>query len=198
MQRSILARVGSSPMLALPAEAAPAQAMQGAPAQAISAASAVAAPAAQAMQGVKLPLTADSELAKQAGVRAAMATSGFSIEQVLKELDEAMKQKSDKQKDAAADRRSKKRLADAESGVMKRPAMASATAPPSKATSSAPRIVLAHEKSRHQWLVRIPEKKSKSFAYGEGGDSIAAQARAKQYIREQCKASHIPVPAAFK
>ena len=114
-----------------------------------------------------------------------------------------MKQKSDKQKDAAADRRSKKRLADAESGVMKRPAMASATAPPpkattSKATSSAPRIVLAHEKSRHQWLVRIPEKKSKSFAYGEGGDSIAAQARAKQYIREQCKASHIPVPAAFK
>jgi hypothetical protein len=125
-----------------------------------------------------------SELAAERQVVADQAAAAMSLDDALQNIDKAMQQKADKMKEQATQRRM----------LLKRPAASMG----GEATDDNPlKIVLSNERSRSQFLVRIPGMPSKLFKYTASSADLVEQ-EAKAYIKEQCDAKGHSVPAKYQ
>jgi len=124
---------------------------------------------------------APTELQREQWVRDQLAARRPTVQNAISRIEGAMAEKAEKQKARAAERRA----------TMKRPAAAEGSHPE-------PKIMLSHEASRGQWLVRFQGLASKLFRYGKAGDAATAKEHALEYIRQQCEESELEVPAKFR
>ena len=162
----LAARQASSQLLPLPALQSPALAS---PPSASSPQQPHAVPTSNAPQ--QLSSIADSELAKEQQATQAAAKAKISVEETLNEIALAMAEKAEKAK--------------ARQAVKKRPAACVDRAKDSGEGKHV-KIMLNHEGSRWQYLVRMEGHPSKSFVYGYGGSPSQAKKQAIKYIEKQC------------
>ena len=123
-----------------------------------------------------------SELDHERHARGASDRSKLSLQDSLKQIDLAMAEKAER----AKDRRS--------ATVMKRPAAHCLE----EGDEPKVKIILGHERTRWQYLVRISGHPSKSFVYGKSGNENNAKKDAIAYIKKQCKEFGYPFPANLR
>ena len=61
------------------------------------------------------------------------------------------------------------------------------------------KMEISHEKSRSQYLGRLPGQPSKAFKYdGSHASKRKAEASAREWCRSWCKEQRLPIPPKFK
>ena len=65
------------------------------------------------------------------------------------------------------------------------------------ASSSGSAMVISHERSRSQFLVRLGLEGSKTFRYNGEGEMRTVEKHAVQYLRKRCRANGVDVPDKY-